>query len=274
MDASARSHCADRASHAHVLACMVICQLTLFVAPLARADDDASEFAVTPYRPTLSNPATLPVPGWLEAEFGVLDLRNDDHSRDASAPFLFKYAFDENSGLLFGGNAWLQQRAPGAARVNSFGDVQIEWKQRFVVSEKTAVGFEFGPTLPTAKAALGIGQPAWTLNTILSTDAGATHFDINAGAIYFSQVAAGKAALQTAWAGSASWSLTSALGGALELSGTHQRGALNYSQVLGALNYNVSPLLVFDGGMSYGLHRNGHDVGLFGGMTMRLGKLR
>jgi hypothetical protein len=245
----------------------------LLVAANAFADDNADVQTVTPYRPTISNPADLPVPGWLEGEFGGLHTNAEDGSRDDSVPFLLKYAFNENSGLLLGGNAYVRNRLPGTAANSGVGDIAIEWKQRFPLNEQTALGFEFGPTLPTAKDALGVGKPAWTLNTILSTDLGATHLDLNAGATRFTLHVPQAASTQGMWAAAASWTLVDKLGGALEISGSHQRGVESQSQMLGALNYNANALLVLDGGVSYGLHRAGHDIGVFAGATMRLGRL-
>ena len=45
----------------------------------AAADDDA----ITPYRPSVSSPAQLPVPGQLEIELGGLHARSDDSRRSS-----------------------------------------------------------------------------------------------------------------------------------------------------------------------------------------------
>src|SRR5262249_22553005 len=130
----------------------------------AFADEADSEPSVTPYRPTVSNPADLPAPGWFEAEFGGLHTRNEDRSRADSVPWLLKYAFDENHGLLVGGNAYAAQHAPNAVAQNGFGDTSIEWKQRFPVDAQMAFGYEAGVVLPTASHALGVDEPVWLAN--------------------------------------------------------------------------------------------------------------
>ncbi|RMH31244.1 MAG: hypothetical protein D6690_16835 [Nitrospirae bacterium] len=63
----------------------------------------AEELQATPYRPTISNPAALPIPGILELEAGwqFLEEQTADAHRH-SVPFLLKYAFTERVGLLLG----------------------------------------------------------------------------------------------------------------------------------------------------------------------------
>jgi hypothetical protein len=240
---------------------------------LARADD-AEEPAVTPYRPTVSNPANLPVPGWVEGEFGAQHMAGDDGSRNDAVPWLLKYAFDENHGVLIGGNAYTRDAAIGAPSHAGFGDVLLEWKQRFPVSDKAAFGVEAGAILPTAADDLGVGKPAWTINAIYSRDLGPLHLDLNAGGTRYTTKSNGLAQWQSAWAAAGSWSLTDVFGAALELSGTHQRGAASASQILGAINYNRSTHLVLDAGLAYGLTHAAHDVSIFAGATVYLGRLR
>lgn len=49
----------------------------------------AEEPSATPYRPTVSNPADLPLPGWLEFEAGGLRTRGGELARRDSFPYLF-----------------------------------------------------------------------------------------------------------------------------------------------------------------------------------------
>ncbi len=240
---------------------------------VARADS-GEEPAVTPYRPTLSNPADLPVPGWIEGEFGGQHVAGDGGSRNDSTPWLLKYAFDENHGVLIGGNAFLHDAPVGMPSLSGFGDISLEWKQRFPLSDKAALGIEAGAILPTAADDLGIGKPAWTVNAIYSSDLGALHLDVNAGGTRYTTKSNGVARWQSAWAAAGSWSLSDILGAALELSGNHQRGVASASQVLGAINYNRSTHLVLDAGLAYGLTRAAHDISLFAGATVYLGRLR
>lgn len=78
--------------------CTLLISMGLFT--FANAAD--SEPSVTPYRPTVSNPADLSEPGWLELEMGAQRIEGGaDHRRD-SMPLLAKLAFTENWGILVG----------------------------------------------------------------------------------------------------------------------------------------------------------------------------
>ena len=238
------------------------------------ADDENAEPTVTPYRPTVSNPADLSAPGWLEGELGGLRSLNQDHSRDGSVPWLLKYALDENYGLLFGGNAYVRQQLPGAPAQSSFGDTSIEWKQRFPISDKAAFAVEAGVLMPTASHDLGVGNPQWLVNGIFSSDLGEFHLDVNLEEARGEEVPIGVSSWQTTWAAAISRPLAGNWGSAFELSGTHQSGAATQSQALFALNYNWSRRLVLDGGLSYGLTHAAHDRGFFAGATFLIGRLR
>jgi hypothetical protein len=240
----------------------------------ARADEYADAPTVTPYRPTVSNPADLPHPGWIEGEFGGAHTYGDDGSRADSVPWLVKYAFDENHGILIGGNAFVRDAPVGAPSASGFGDMILEWKQRFPIVENAAFGIETGAIVPTAAHDLGAGKPAFIGNGIYSTDLGAMHLDLNAGGTRYSTRTRGVSQWQSAWAAAGSWPLSHAFGMALELSGTQQRGLPTQSQMLGAINYNSSTHLVLDAGLAYGLARSAHDATLFAGATVLLGKLK
>ena len=252
------------------------CAFALLLAGTTKAfaDDETPEPSVTPYRPTVSNPADLPVPGWLEGEFGGLRTQGEDHSRDDSVPWLLKYAFDENHGLLLGGNAYASAQAPGAVGQSSFGDTFVEWKQRFPVSDKAAFGIEAGVVAPTASHGLGIGTPQWEVTGIFSTDFGAMHLDLNLGEVRGGDQPAEGSPWQTTWAAAISTSLTDHLGTAFELSGVRQHGVATTSQSLIAFTYNVSRRLVLDAGGAYGLTRVAHDRSFFAGATVLIGRLR
>lgn len=246
----------------------------MLLAPYVRADDDTAEPTVTPYRPTISNPADLPHPGWIEGEVGGAHTYGEDGSRDDSLPWLLKYAFDEDHGILVGGNAFVRDAPAGAPSSSGFGDLLLEWKQRFPIVDNAAFGIEAGTIVPTAAHQLGVGKPALIGNGIYSTDLGALHLDLNAGGTRYSAHMRGVSQWQSEWAAAGSWSLAETYGMALELSGTQQRGAATQSQVLGAINYNSSTHLVFDAGLSYGLTRSAHSTGIFAGATLLLGKLK
>jgi hypothetical protein len=236
--------------------------------------DDTDEPTVTPYRPGVANPASLTVPGWIEGEFGGQHIAGDDGSRNDSMPWLLKYAFDQDHGVLIGGDAYVHDAPVGMPAHTGFGDTLLEWKQRFPVSEKAAFGIEAGALMPTAATDLGVGKPAWIVNAIYSRQVGALQLDLNVGGTRYTKKSAGLAQWQSAWAAAGSWSLTDVVGAALELSGTHQRGAASASQILGAINYNRSTHLVLDAGLAYGLTHAAHDLSIFAGATVYLGRLR
>jgi hypothetical protein len=244
--------------------------LLLGVSAVANAEDEPT---VTPYRPTVSNPADLPVPGWLELETGGLRVDGADDSRTDTAPWLLKYAFDENSGVLLGGNAFARQVVAGGRSVSGVGDTFLEFKQRFPVRAGMAFGVEAGVQAPTAADRLGIGKPAYLVNGIYSVDFAAAHMDINVGGTRYSTLASGASHWQSAWALAVSHAFGASIGGAVEVSGTAQHGVSHSHQGLLAVNYNLSPRVVLDTGVTLGLGHAAHDRGLFAGGTFLLGKV-
>src|SRR3954451_19190933 len=86
---------------------------TLLQVTGASAADSDDELKATPYRPTVSNPADLPVPGHFEWEAGGYDERDPGDARHFSVPYLLKYAFTEDIGVLVGGESLVADRVPG-----------------------------------------------------------------------------------------------------------------------------------------------------------------
>jgi Putative MetA-pathway of phenol degradation len=251
-----------------------VCALLLAVCALpgaAFADDEAP--TATPYRPTVSNPADLSLPGHFEIEGGVQRVLGDDQSRQDSMPYLVKYAFNENVGLLVGGNAYLRQTDPLGSSATGFGDTFVELKLRHALDDDSAIGLEVGPLLPSARDGLGEAQVGWLLNTIYSRDIGQYHLDLNIGANRSGDRLASVSRWQVPWAGAISRPINEQWGASLEFSGVHQRGAATSSQALAAINYNVSRTIVLDAGMAYGLTHAAHDRSLFAGATVLLGAI-
>lgn len=94
------------------------------------ADDDA----ITPYRPSVSNSAQLPLPGQLELELGGLSGKSADTRRD-SLPYLFKLAFNSQWGALLGGEAVVSARDDSGNRVHGVGDTSVVLKRAFLVGK-------------------------------------------------------------------------------------------------------------------------------------------
>ena len=235
----------------------------------ARAEDEPS---ATPYRPTISNPADLSAPGYVEFEAGLQRILGADDTRRDSVPYLFKYAFSDTSGILLGGDAHIAQTFPGRSSLNGLGDTFLEWKQRFPLSADTALGFEAGFQSPTSRSGLGDSKTNYLFNAILSSNFGTNHIDLNAGVVRIGDAIPGTSRLQQTWAASVSRPFNEQLGVALELAGTHQTNAGSTSELLAAINYNVSPRLVFDTGFAYQLNHAAHDRTFFAGVTWLIGK--
>jgi len=144
------------------------------------AADDSNDPAVVPYRPSVSTPAQLSAPGWLELEAGGLRATGPDRGTSRTTlPWTLKLAFTPDWGIRVGGDAWVRQADAGGAQT-SVGDTSVVLKRRFAVSDATAWGLELGEAFPTAKDSVGIGHAQTTVNGIFSSDfAAGWHTDLN-----------------------------------------------------------------------------------------------
>lgn len=234
----------------------------------AHADD---EIAATPYRPTVANPAELPVPGWLEIEAGGIRDSGGGVTRYAM-PYTAKLAFNADWGVLVGGDLWAREREDGDT-LSGHGDTAFTLKHRIAVDEQHAFGFEAGVNLPTARDGLGSGKPDWTLTGIYSVDFTKDwRLDLNLGATRLGAPDAGEGRVSEAWAASMShaigdWTLAG------ELSGSCQSGAGNQVQALAAASYAVTPRVVVDAGFSLGREEGDAQHSLFLGVTWLAGRL-
>ena len=104
-----------------------------------------------PYRPSLSTPAALTVPGWLEIEAGFEHDHAGAVARQDRLPFTLKLAFSEDWGIRLGSDGWVRQRDEGGAREQGYGDTGIVLKRRFAVDERQDFGLEAGVIFPTAR---------------------------------------------------------------------------------------------------------------------------
>jgi len=251
------------------LACMPV---------VVRAEDQEKPEA-TPYRPTVSTPATLSAAGWLEAEFGGLYI---DDRYDASGtphrislPYALKYAFTEDWGIRVDGEALVGARLDDGSRQVGFGDTSIVGKRRFEVDEASAFGVEVGLLAPTARRALqlGSGKPDWSANGIYSIDFGSWHADVN---VLETRMGAHEAD-SSRWQEQGAAALSHALGSrwtlAGEVSGTAQRGQASTGQVLGAASYALRRDCVLDIGAARGLNHASPTWQMFTGVTVVLDKL-
>lgn len=242
----------------------------MFLTGAARAGDAGFE-PVTPYRPSVSNPAQLPAPGQIEFEFGGLQQRADG-TRRSSTPYLFKLAFSNAWGLLLGGEAHVWQH-DGDNRAQGLGDTTLTLKRAWLVDDASALGIELGVKLPTANDAIGSGKTDGSLNAIYSRDFGPVHMDANLNALRLGSVDAGTSRTQLGASTSFSTALSARWGVTGELSGTRRSGAAHGAQVLAALTYSPSRLLTIDIGVARATNPKPATTSLFAGMVFPLAKL-
>jgi hypothetical protein len=242
---------------------------------LAVAVDD-NAYVVTPYRPTVSTPANLSTPGWLELETGLQALGNPDSSRRDSLPYSVKLALTPDWGVRIGGELLVRAPADFGVRAAGFGDTSLVIKRRFALDDSSALGLEFGANLPTGRNALhsGSGRSDYTVNGIYSSDfASHWHTDLNLALTHTGQADAGADRQQWAWAASVSHDLGGGWGLAGELSGLQQAGAVNTRQWLLAASYNPVSALTLDAGFAHAIGGNGPSWSVFAGATLPLGKI-
>ena len=242
----------------------------------AESDDGKPE--AVPNRPTVSTSAALSAPGWFEAEFGGLHVR--DRHRDAdpvrrtSLPYSLKLAFTEDSGVRIDGEALVRQTASDGARDTGFGDTTLIAKRRFVIDADSAFGLEGGLTVPTGKRGLGSGsgKPDYSINAIYSADFGANpgdwHSDLNLLNTRVGAIDAGEGRWQTLGAIALSRRLDDRWGVVGELSGTRRRGVGATAQVLGGFTYAIRRSVVVDFGAARGLNRATPTWQAFAGVTL------
>ena len=244
--------------------------ICLLITNLVFGDDEP---VATPYRPTASNPADLPTPGWLELEFGGQHQKADD-AHQISLPYLFKYAFTPDWGVLVGGDAYIRNTDTNGNSMSGFGDTQLLLKHRIPISEGRALGFETGVRAPTAKTGLGSGKADYIFTGIFSNDFGAMHLDINLGPTRLGAPEQDTGRVE--WNGSAALSknLNDRWNVAGELSATQRHAVATQSKFLIALAYSATKRTVFDFGFAKGLTDASPDYTIFAGVTTVLGRLR
>ncbi len=236
---------------------------------VAVAADD--EDAITPYRPSVSSPAQLPVPGQLEVELGGLHASSDG-ARRSSLPYAFKLAFSKEWGVVIGGEAHVWAR-DDSGKTQGLGDTTLVLKHAWLVDDATAFGVEFGAKLPTANDSIGSGRADYTLNTIFSRDIGPVHMDANLNATRLGAFDDGTGRTQLGASASFSGALSDHWGLTGEVSGTHRRGTANGTQLLAAVTYSPSKRLTFDFGVARAVRPTPATTQVFAGVVFPLAKL-
>lgn len=242
--------------------------LAVHLAPAAAAPDPD---AITPYRPSVSSPAQLPVAGQLELELGGLHARSGD-SRRSSVPYQLKLAFNAEWGVLLGGEAQVWQY-DGVDHSRGVGDTSVVLKRAWLLEEDSAFGMELGVKLATAKDPIGSGKADTTVNAIYSRDFSAVHMDVNLNATRLGVAEPGTSRTQLGASASFSTPLSEQWGLTGELSGTRRRGADNGLQVLGALTYSPTKRLTFDIGIARAPRPSPGGTAVFAGVVFPITKL-
>jgi hypothetical protein len=264
------SNATDSAKHSvHRLMVMAAAIFSAIVCATAGAQTAAdAEPSVTPYRPSVSTPAALSAPGYLELELGGKREFDGDPARADSVPYALKLAFTADWGVRITGDAWVNQRDTSGQSTSGGGDTGVVLKRRFAIDDASAFGLEAGVKFPTARPPLGSGKSDASLLGIYSADIGAYHTDLNLGLMRVGAVDPGVSHGQALWAAALSRSFLQRWGAVGELSGTHQHGVHATSQFLLATSYNVSKALTLDAGFAHSLRSGVSDHSLFAGFTV------
>lgn len=244
----------------------------LFAQPACAAEQDD---AITPYRPSVSSPAQLPVPGQLELEAGGLHTRTGNARHD-SLPYQLKLAFDPQWGVVIGGEAVVSATADGSVaggRVRGLGDTSIILKRAFLIDDATAFGLELGVKVPTARDAIGSGHADQGINGIFSRDIGSVHMDANLNFTRIGGVEPGAGTVQTGLSASFSHPLDDKWSATGELSGMRRSGVPSTAQVLLALAYSPTKRMTFDFGLARGLNPASPDLAVFAGLVIPVARL-
>lgn len=227
---------------------------------------------ITPYRPSVSSPAQLPAAGQLELELGGLSSKSDDGRRN-SLPYALKLGFNEQWGVVLGGEAYVSAPDGSGGHARGIGDTLFVLKRAFVLDEASALGLELGAKAPTARDSIGSGRADYSLNGIYSRDMGSVHMDANLNATRLGAYDAGTGRVQTGLSASFSTPVNEQWGVTGEWSGTRRSGAASTAQVLVALSYSPTKRLTVDFGAAHGLNSASPNWAFFSGVVLPLAQL-
>jgi hypothetical protein len=239
----------------------------------AFAEDD--EPAATPYRPSVSSPATLSAPGWLDVEFGWQRAKGGGDKARESYPVTAKLAFNKDWGVVIGSELGVRRTDFDNRVYTGVGDTTFLVKHRIpTANEDTAWGVAAGFKSPTAKDTIGSGKADAMVSGIFSTDFSASqHLDVNLTATRLGRLAEGDGRIQYGWAAALSHSLGEKWTVFGEPSGSYQSGAPSTSQLMFGTSYGYSKRLVFDFAVATGMSSNASDWQAMAGLTALLGRL-
>lgn len=265
------SHRANTTAYLLVLVPLLMAIPTVAQADLASEDTPT----VTPYRPTVSTPAALSAPGWLEIEGGWITSGSGADKRQ-STPYSLKLALSPDWGIRIDGEAAVAAITTDGRTQLGAGDTSFTLKRRFSITDHSAFGLEAQVGAATAKPLFqtGSGHTDYTMNGIFSSDlSDADHLDLNYAVTRFGAAALTESHEQSRWAAALSHSITGPWGMSGELSGTRQLGANQTRQFLMAASYSPSRTVAWDFGLARGLSTTSPHWSVFAGLTMLTVKL-
>jgi hypothetical protein len=243
----------------------------------ARAQSSVpADVVATPYRPTVSTPAALSAPGWLEIEAGWQGADQGAGGRRDSVPYTLKLALSDDWGVRIGGEGWVGGGDAQGRRASGAGDTALIVKRRFAVDARSAFGVEFGATAPTAGAELhsGSGGTDYTATGIYSADLDATwHMDLNVGVTRLAVTEPATSRRQASWAAALADAVGGRWGVVGEWSGTRRGGTSATGQFLVAATYGADKRLVLDFGLARGSTAATPSWTVFAGCTVLAARL-
>jgi hypothetical protein len=231
----------------------------------------AKELKATPYRPTVSNPAYLPVPNYLEVEMGWQSLKAKSTERHRhSIPYLLKYAFTDRIGVLLRGSPVVVEDRAGRPTQTGFGDTTglIKLVHPLNTIMPSALGLEGGIKFPSAPRTVGTGRTDFLANGIYSIAFGQFGLDLNLLYTRLGGALGAQGENELGWVTTASYSVTDRVSVAGEFFGSHREGVRPFLQYLSALSYAITPRVVGDAGVAVGLTGASQEWTLFTGLTI------
>ncbi len=242
-------------------------------------DSSDQQPTVNPYRPTVTDPASLTFPGYLEMEVGgAAQHGGQQASRAFSTPVVLKLTTNskrlEYHVLLSG---YSEQTAPDGTRLSGRGDITPGLQYLIVAqSPRTydlAARLEY--KIPTAKQGLGTGKTDYDLLLLASKDYSKIfHGDYNLGVYQQGRMSGQGFATQYFASGVLNTRLTATLTLQDELygySGNSEGGTI--VSTLHAIGYQPSRVLAFDAGVDIGISHAAPRYTLLFGSTFFVGRL-
>ena len=258
-----------------ILICTALSPLSAFAQDKSSATEvDKNPPAVNAGRPTVTDPASLTAPGWLESEFGFA--KGLDRDRNFSTPFLMKLTSkNERFQYRLSFDGYLK---PGEGK-DGFGDTYLGFQYLFAKQEKSRFDISGRLTFkfPTAPASIG-GTKKVDFNLLLlaSRDfSPKVHGDFNLGVSSLSRSDAPGTDTQVQATASFTfplkggrWQYTNELVYNSPISG----GRASLTTMHG-FTYAVHRYDVYDVAVQWGLQGDGANFQVLFGKTFFLGKL-